>query len=40
MMTRAGFADVRVFGDYAGSPYGPAAKRLVVVATKGGDPGR
>jgi hypothetical protein len=36
MMTRAGFADVRVFGDYAGSPYRPAAKRLVVVATKDG----
>jgi SAM-dependent methyltransferase len=40
MMTRAGFADVRVFGDYAGSPYGPAAKRLVVVATKDGQPPR
>jgi SAM-dependent methyltransferase len=40
MMARAGFADVRVFGDYAGSPYGPAAKRLVVVATKDGQPPR
>jgi SAM-dependent methyltransferase len=35
MMARAGFADVRVYGDYLGTPYGPGAKRLVVVATKG-----
>jgi len=34
MMARAGFADVSVYGDYAGTPYGPEAKRLVVVATK------
>ena len=34
MMARAGFADVRVFGDYARAPYGPDAKRLVVVGTK------
>jgi len=40
MMTRAGFADVRVFGDYTGAPYGSAATRLVVVATKGAEPAR
>jgi SAM-dependent methyltransferase len=34
MLARAGFADVRVYGDYSGSPYGPQAKRLVAVATK------
>ena len=36
MMTRAGFAQVRVYGDYAGSPYDTKASRLVVVATKAG----
>lgn len=35
MLERAGFDDVRVFGDYLGRPYGTEAKRLVVVATKG-----
>jgi SAM-dependent methyltransferase len=36
MMTRAGFAGVQTYGDYVGTPYGPDAKRLVVVATKAG----
>src|ERR1039458_504445 len=30
-----GFADVRLYGDLAGSPYGPEALRLVAVARKG-----
>ena len=30
-----GFTDVRLYGDLAGSPYGPEALRLVAVARKG-----
>jgi hypothetical protein len=30
-----GFAGVRLYGDLEGSPYGPDALRLVVVARKG-----
>jgi hypothetical protein len=29
-----GFPDVRLYGDLAGSPYGPDAPRLVAVARK------
>ena len=34
MLTRAGFADVRLFGDFDGARYGPEATRLVAVARK------
>jgi SAM-dependent methyltransferase len=34
MFTQAGFADVQVFGNYMGAPYGPEASRLVVVGRK------
>ena len=34
MLTRAGFADVRLYGDFDGAPYGPEATRLVAVARK------
>jgi hypothetical protein len=34
MFRKAGFAEVRVFGSFAGTPYGPDAERLVVVGTK------
>ena len=37
MLARAGFAAVRLFGDFAGSPYGPEASRLVAVAERGRD---
>jgi hypothetical protein len=33
-LTSAGFADVKLFGDLAGAPYGPDAARLVAVAQK------
>lgn len=34
MLMRAGFADVRVYGNYHGDPYGLDAKRLVAVGRK------
>ena len=34
MMGRAGFAEVALFGDFEGAPYGPEARRLVAVARK------
>ena len=34
MLRRAGFDDVRVYGDLGGAVYGPEAKRLVVVGRK------
>ena len=34
MFRKAGFAEVRVLGGLDGTPYGPEAKRLVVVGTK------
>ena len=34
-LLNCGFADVRLYGDLRGSPYGPEALRLVAVATKG-----
>ena len=34
LLTRAGFCDVRVYGDLKGIPYNQDAKRLVVVAEK------
>ena len=34
MFRKAGFAEIRVFGSLAGTPYGPDAERLVVVGTK------
>ena len=33
-LARAGFADVRVYGDYGGGEYGLKAERLVAVARK------
>lgn len=33
-MREAGFRDIRAFGDFLGSPYGTAANRLVLVATR------
>jgi ubiquinone/menaquinone biosynthesis C-methylase UbiE len=35
LLRRAGFADVRLYGDLDGQPYGPDALRLVAVARKG-----
>lgn len=35
MFQQAGFADVQLFGDFQGRPYGPDASRLVVVGRKG-----
>ena len=35
MLIDAGFADVRLFGNLAGDPYQPGARRLVAVATRG-----
>jgi hypothetical protein len=34
MLTRAGFADVSLFGSYMGEPYGLDVTRLVAVARK------
>lgn len=34
MFAQAGFAEVRLYGDFAGSPYGPKADRLVVVGRR------
>lgn len=34
MLGEAGFADVALFGDFAGAPYGPEAERLVAVARR------
>lgn len=39
MFIEAGFADVYVFGNYLGAPYGPEASRLVVVGRKSPTPG-
>lgn len=36
LLLNGGFETVRLFGDLAGAPYGPAASRLVAVARKGG----
>lgn len=36
MLGAAGFADVHLFGDLEGAPYGPAASRLVALARKAG----
>jgi SAM-dependent methyltransferase len=35
MLRTAGFAEVKLFGDLDGQPYGPDAPRLVAVARKG-----
>jgi SAM-dependent methyltransferase len=35
LMLGAGFAEVKLFGDFDGHPYGPDAPRLVAVARKG-----
>lgn len=34
LLTECGFGDVKIYGDFAGSPYDPQAKRLVAVARK------
>ncbi len=34
LLTECGFSDVKIYGDFAGSPYDPQAKRLVAVARK------
>jgi hypothetical protein len=34
MFIEAGFTDIRVFGDYGGTTYGPDASRLVVIGRK------
>jgi SAM-dependent methyltransferase len=35
-MLQVGFADVRLYGDFAGEDYGPSAHRLIAVAHKAG----
>jgi SAM-dependent methyltransferase len=35
LLRQAGFADVKLYGDLDGHPYGPDASRLVAVARKG-----
>ena len=36
MLQEAGFTDVRVLGDYEGSPYSDSSPRLILIAVRGG----
>jgi hypothetical protein len=36
VLKRAGFTDVKLYGDFKGAPYGPNANRLIAMARKAG----